>query len=44
MFLDCFAVFMLKINFLKNKKYYFNTFSCKKYLKKQSLSQSQTLP
>jgi len=34
MFLDCFDMLMLKINFFKNKKYYFNTFSSKIYLKK----------
>jgi len=36
-------VLMLKINFLK--KYYFNTFSSKKYFEKQLLPQKyQTLP
>jgi len=36
MFLDCFDMLILKINF-KNKKYYFNIFICKKHFKKQSL-------
>jgi hypothetical protein len=35
MFLDHFDALISKIIFLKIKEYYFNTFSSKKYFKKQ---------
>jgi hypothetical protein len=38
-FLDRFDMLILKINFKKYKKNYFNIFSNKKYFKKQLLSQ-----
>jgi len=41
MFLYCFDIVILKINFKNKKKYYFNVFLNKKYLKKQLLSQYQ---
>jgi len=36
-FLDCFDLLILKINFKKLKKYYYDIFLNKKYFKKQLL-------
>jgi len=39
MFLDCFKVLIVKINFKKIKIYYFNIFLNEKHFKKLSLPQ-----